>query len=343
MTETPVIDTHHHYLPIELVDRLESFVPGHVAVTRSGGRVVVERREDRFGYTVIDIEHWCDAERQIATMDACGVTHALLSIACFSDWLTPAAAQLYNDGVAEVVARYPARFSAIAAVCPDDEGSGRKELARCAETGGFVAVNLTTSPGGRYPDDPSIRWVFGAAGLAGMPVFLHPSFNPPPGFAQGGMRGWDLERTLGKVTDLTLAITRLLYAGVLEPDGTSVVVAHLGGALPFIQRRLFFGPAGFGAAPRADYASLLRRVWVDTAPGIYSGPEEIRFSADRLGPDRILFGSDYPVTVNPVDMLEQSVDHIRRLASAESRRQIFTENALRCFPLLDRALILPHR
>jgi predicted TIM-barrel fold metal-dependent hydrolase len=340
MAGIPVIDTHHHYLPAEFVDRLESFVPDYVSVSRQGGRVILERRADRFGYTVIDREHWCDAERQIAVMDACGVAHALLSIACFTDWLTPAAATLYNDGVAEVVARYPARFSAVAAVCPDDEASGREELARCANADGFVAVNLTTSAGGRYPDDPAIRWLFDAARQARLPVFLHPSFNPPGEFAVGGMSGWDLERTLGKVTDLTLAITRLLYSGALDSRELSVTVAHLGGALPFVKRRLFFGPPGFGAAPEADYASLLRQVWVDTAPGIYQGPEEIRFSCERLGSDRVLFGSDYPVTADPVDMLEQSLGHVQQIESAESRQRILLDNALACFPRLDRRLIL---
>jgi predicted TIM-barrel fold metal-dependent hydrolase len=338
MAANPVIDVHHHYLPAELVDGLESFVPDYASVTRRGDRIILERRADRFGYTVIDKEHWCDAERQIAVMDSCGVTHAVLSIACFTDWLTPAAATVYNDGLADVTARYPPRFSAIAAVCPDDEDSGRKELARCAGNSGFVGVSLTTSPSGRYPDDTAIRWIFDAAREAALPVFLHPSFNPPSNFAAGGMRGWDLERTLGKVTDLTLATTRLLYSGVLDHAGPSVAVAHLGGTLPFVLRRMFFGPADYGGPPQGDFDSLLRHLWVDTAPGIYQGPEEIRFSYDRLGPDRILFGSDYPVTAAPVDMLEQSLQHVRRLDSPEARQRIFAGNALACFPRLGQRL-----
>jgi predicted TIM-barrel fold metal-dependent hydrolase len=337
-TTRPLIDTHHHYLPQELVDRLESFVPDHVAVNRRDGLVVLERREDGFNYTTIDPTHWCDAERQIAAMDECGISHALLSIACFSDWLTPQAATLYNDGLAEVIARYPTRFSGIIAVCPDDEASGRAEIQRCTESPGFVAVNLTTSYQGKYPDHASIRWLFDAAGAASLPVFLHPSFNPPEAFADGGMCGWDLERTLGKVTDLALALTRVLYAGVLDPEATRVVIAHLGGSLPFVKRRLFFGPASYGAAPRKDYAALLQRVWMDTAPGIYQGPEEITFAAAQLGADRVVFGSDYPVTAAPMDMLKQSVGHILQLADVDLQHAVFSANAMACYPRLDRSI-----
>jgi predicted TIM-barrel fold metal-dependent hydrolase len=125
---------------------------------------------------------------------------------------------------------------------------------------------------------------------------------------------------------------------VLDSAGPSVAVAHLGGALPFVLRRMFFGPADYGGAPHGDFGSLLRHVWVDTAPGIYQGPDEIRFSYDRLGADRILFGTDYPVTADPVDMLEQSLHHVRQLDSPQAQQRIFADNALACFPRLGQRL-----
>ncbi|MCU1591381.1 MAG: hypothetical protein JWP11_2637 [Frankiales bacterium] len=337
-----VVDVHHHYLPHDVVAGLEGFVPPWVDVSRVGDRVQLTRRSDGFGYATIELAHWCDARRQIEAMDESGVGHAVLSTACFSDWLTPDSAALWNRGVAEVLELYPERFSALIAVCPDDRTSGEQELDRWGAHAGFVGVNMTTSYRGHYPDHPSLSWVFGAASRRDLTVFLHPSWNPPEEFAKGGMSGWDLERTLGKVTDLTLALTRVLYSGLLSgPAAPRLAVAHLGGSLPLVLRRLFFGPPGFGDVPVADFAELLRRVWVDTAPGIYQGAEEISFAADRLGAGQVIFGSDYPVGGSPVEMLRLSVGHVAGIDDETRREQIFATNALAAFPGLRERLAAP--
>jgi predicted TIM-barrel fold metal-dependent hydrolase len=336
-----VVDAHHHYLPPDLVAGLEGFVPPWVDVARVGDRVELSRRSDGFGYATIDLTHWCDASRQLEAMEECGVAHAILSPACFSDWLTPEAAALWNQGVAEVVALHPGRFSALVAVCPDDRASGERELERWGATAEFVGVNMTTSYRGLYPDDPSLRWLFSAAGGRDLTVFLHPSWNPPADFAKGGLAGWDLERTLGKVTDLTLALARVMYDGLLSgANAPRLAVAHLGGSLPMVLRRLFFGPTDFGDVPASDFAAMLRRVWVDTAPGIYQGAEEITFAAKQLGPQQVVFGSDYPVSGSPLDMLRQSVGHVLGIDDADLRARIFSANALHAFPgLLDRVAV----
>jgi predicted TIM-barrel fold metal-dependent hydrolase len=337
-----VVDAHHHYLPHDLVAGLEGFVPSSVVVTRVDNRVELSRRSDGFGYAIIDLGHWCDAARQIEAMHECGVGHAVLSPACFSDWLTPEAAALWNRGVAEVVAVHPDRFSALVAVCPDDQTSGERELDRWGAAAGFVGVNMTTSYRGRYPDHPSLRWLFAAAARRDLTVFIHPSWNPPTEFAAGGLAGWDLERTLGKVTDLTLALARMMYDGVLTgPDGPRVAIAHLGGSLPMVLRRLFFGPTDFGDVPASDFPAMLRRIWVDTAPGIYQGSDEIAFAASQLGAEQVIFGSDYPVSASPLDMLRQSVGHVAGIGSAELRSRIFSTNALDAFPGLRHRVTLP--
>ena len=92
-----VIDVHHHWLPSELVERLERYLPpGYRAERRANGVVGIYDPDGLEGLTV-DPERWCRPDVQLADMDAAGVDVALLSAARYPAWLTLAAARLLND------------------------------------------------------------------------------------------------------------------------------------------------------------------------------------------------------------------------------------------------------
>jgi predicted TIM-barrel fold metal-dependent hydrolase len=66
------------------------------------------------------------------------------------------------------------------------------------------------------------------------------------------------------------------------------ILAHLGGGLPFY------------AAHRPAHRETLRNVYYDTAalPLLYD-PAILRQVIDLVGPDRLLYGSDYPLCLYP--------------------------------------------
>ena len=92
-----------------------------------------------------------------------------------------------------------------------------------------------------------------------------------------------------------------------------VAFAHLGGALPMTARRLFHGPRGWHATPDQDYPAQLKRVFLDTAPGIWQSPAEIEFACTVLGTDQIMLGSDYPLSNDPASIIRNSVRHVAKL------------------------------
>jgi aminocarboxymuconate-semialdehyde decarboxylase len=132
---------------------------------------------------------------------------------------------------------------------------------------------------------------------------------------------------VGNPLETALAISKLIYGAVLErlPD-LRICFAHGGGAFPFTLGRLDYGwsvrPEGSASIPRppSEYARLL---YFDS---LSHGPANLRFIAERFGPDRIMMGSDYPFDMgapDPVAMVDEAG------LDAATRRAVEGANAVR--------------
>ncbi|MDT7531701.1 amidohydrolase family protein [Sphingopyxis sp. SE2] len=326
-----IIDVHHHYLPPRYFEEFDRLLPERIDAVRHYGRIAGHDREA--GYTTtpaIDPICWCDETLQLEAMDAAEVDHAVLSAACFQDWMTMDAARIINEGTAHLVSRHPDRFSGMISV-PPDGGEEMVEEIRRARDLGLCAVNMTTTHRGRYPDHKDFRLMLETAANLKLPVYVHPSWRGP----LQHMERWNLERSIGKPTDLNLGIANLMFGGAFaELPDLRMVFAHLGGSLPVTMRRLFFGQPGWLSAPDYDYPTLLKRLFVDTAPGMWQSPLEIQCAAMILGVSQMLMGSDYPLSNDPAGVLKASVDHVRltNLSDTEKER-ILATNAIEVFGL----------
>jgi predicted TIM-barrel fold metal-dependent hydrolase len=120
-----------------------------------------------------------------------------------------------------------------------------------------------------------------------------------------------------------------------------MVFGHLGGNLAMNKQRLFFGQKGYLTAPELDYASLLKRVFVDTAPGMWQSSDEIEYVARKLGAGQLMLGSDYPLSMDPAGVLRLAVGHVRDAnLNPLDREKILSKNAVQVFGLqrLERRL-----
>ena len=326
-----IIDVHHHFLPRRFFDEMQYLLPDDIEVVWDQGTVAGRDRASGYTFTPIRFPStWHDADIQLRAMDAAGIDHAVVSAACYQDWMTLAAAQVINDGTAELVARYPDRFSGMISVPPDMGDAMVAEIKRARELG-LCAINLTTTHRGRYPDHEDFRLLFETAADLHLPVYVHPSWHTP----LPHMDRWDLDRGIGKPTDLNLSIANLMFAGRFTdlPD-LKMLFAHMGGSLPVTIRRLFYGQPGWLAVPDYDYAALLKRVFVDTAPGMWWSPVEVECIAKILGVDQVLLGSDYPLSNDPAEVLKIAVANVRDTSLSDSDKQkIFGQNAIRLFGL----------
>lgn len=325
-----IIDVHHHFIPKRYFDEIATLLPSHIEAVWKDGRV--SGRERATGYThtpAINPVYWHDADLQLRLMDAAGIDHAVLSTATYQDWMTIAAARIINDGTAELVRRHPDRFSGVISV-PPDGGAEMVDEIRRARGLGLCALTMTTAPRGRYPDSAEFRPFLEAAAEMDLPVILHPSWSSP----LPGMDRWNLERSLGKATDMTLGIANLMYGGTFNDlPKLRMLCGHLGGSLPMTLRRMFLGQTGYLSTADYDYPALLKRLFIDTAPGMWLSPLEVEGAARVVGVNQTLFGSDYPLGIPDV-ILKQSVEHVRlgRLDN-EDQAKIMSGNAIRLFGL----------
>lgn len=326
-----IVDVHHHFVPRRFFDEVEQLLPPDMEAIWENGRVLYRYRETGHAVTpFLDPTWWYDDEKQLRAMDAAGIDHAVVSVACYQDWMSLEAAQIVNDGTAELVRRHPDRFSGMISIPPDGGEAMVQEIHR-ARNLGLCAINITTVHRGRYPDHADFGLLFDTAASLKLPVYIHPSWHTP----LPHMERWDLERAIGKPTDLNLAIANLMFSGTFDrlPD-LRVLVAHLGGSFPVTLRRLFHGQPGWLKVPDYDYVEALQRLFVDTGPAMWWSPVDIECAAKVIGSSQILLGSDYPLSNDPAEVLRTAVHNVRASQMSEpEQHDLLSGNAIKLFGL----------
>ncbi len=312
----PVVDVHHHWMPRELVDRMEDYVPEGYRVQRLDTGVCRIYQPDGVQVMTVEPEHYCNAAVQLRDMDAAGIDLALLSSSCFPSWLTLKAARLLNDASADLQRAHGDRFLPMAHVPPFGEDGALAELERAGRELGLRGVCITTNFKGRYPDEAEYRAFLRQAVELDMPVYVHAAGAPPE---SRGLAEWDLARTLGRSLEHGLVTIRLLYSGVLdELPGLRMVMPHLGGAFFVNMKRFFHSPRHLiNHAPEVPYRRLMSQLLFDTAPSFWYGPTEIACAASNLGVERVALGSDYPAFWE-ASVMADAVAHVKALPVSDA-------------------------
>ncbi|MDX8056698.1 amidohydrolase family protein, partial [Lentzea sp. BCCO 10_0798] len=114
---------------------------------------------------------------------------------------------------------------------------------------------------------------------------------------------WYLSNTAGQPTENAVALSHLIFSGVLDRHpGLCVVAAHGGGYLP-----THIGRSDHAWRARADVrgcahppSSYLRRLYFDS---LVHDPHVLRELIRVAGPDQVLLGSDFPFDMGTDDPL----------------------------------------
>ncbi len=189
------------------------------------------------------------------------------SVVCGFPWSDPVLCREGNDFLWECQTRYPGRFVPLACFSLRSRREAEKERDRCL-TKGFAGVGELAF----YRDGLSAHNIRQLTAILdplrgkGIPVLLHT--NEPVGHAYPG-----------KISGGLLPVFQLLKA---LPDVT-FVLAHWGGGFFFYELMPEVARAAAGVLYDTAASPFLYR------PLVYSLALRI------IGPDRILFGSDYPL------------------------------------------------
>jgi uncharacterized protein len=223
--------------------------------------------------------------------DEAGVTQSALIVMARRGQLERTRTQ--NDAVIAAAAASNGRFYPVASVHPLDGEAAFTELQRVHDLGVRV-IKLHPNTQNFDVSDPAVGVLAERAGELGL-ILLFDSYKP-----------WDSSE-----------IGKFLLLSVEHPN-TRFILAHMGfsqfrDTIVFAEVRRF----GMGANVWFDLSAI--------APGYADSPlePELVWTMRRIGTDRFVFGSDWPV-YTPAE----AADAIRRLdLTAEEQAQIFHDNA----------------
>jgi predicted TIM-barrel fold metal-dependent hydrolase len=267
-------------------------------------------------------------------MDAHGIAVALTSLAQPGVGFGSAAsaeklARRCNEYAAEMVARSPARFGALATVPLWSVNGAIAEMAHALDVLRHDGVSLFASYGEKFLGDPFFDPVLEFLDARGAVVFIHPRLHP-------SSKGLDLPWPafmMEYLFDTTRAAVNLIFSGALARfSRIKFILPHAGGVMPYFAWRLSVAPMIDKRLPQLSRDQVLagcRQFWYDNA----LAPGEATFGAlDHVAaPDRIVFGTDFPFA-NPRVIAEAVKAHEARSLSAPGRAAIDRKNALALFP-----------
>lgn len=195
-------------------------------------------------------------------------------------------------------------------------------------------------------DAPEFIPFWQKAAELGKPIFIHFSSlysasnleNAMPGYMNDSM----LHAGMGQLMENTICLSRLVLSGIFDKyPSIKVVMGQLGGMYPFMLERfdMLYSMHLNGAAAKKicvtdlknasffmrNYKNYTDNVYVDT----HSMSEcAIRCAAEIIGADKILFGSDLPIT--PASWgVERGIAQIKSSQMSNGiKNKIFSENAM---------------
>ena len=319
------LDLHTHYYPESYFERIRE-LPSEFSFARSpSGQTIITYRGARFfGVTPA----MTDVARRLADMDRVGIDVEVVSLSTpnvfFADAQhQPEIAQMVNDAYAELIAKHPTRFKGFASIPMDNADAAIAELHRAIDELKLNGVILLSNIGGRPLTSPEYRAFFAEANRMKLCILLHPMLpaNADP------FREYVLGPIVGFMFDTTLAVARMCFDGMLKefPD-IRWIVAHLGGAVPYLIERMDNGWRDFPEC-RAKIDELpsvyLKRLYYDT---VNFNPHTLMMVREMIGANRMVMGSDYPHLLGSIDRAVSSIESLD--ISAEEKRQIFDGTAL---------------
>ncbi|MEV2248359.1 amidohydrolase family protein [Streptomyces sp. NPDC049970] len=300
---TPTIDVHAHVL-LPRIEALVAGLPGHAEA-----RELDARRNGTDALAVSGpmvrerIPRMTDAAVRLAAMDAQGVDIQLVSPSPshYHYWADePTAEKVYrtaNEATAEHCSASPDRLLGLGLV-PLQHPDLAVHALDHALAQGLRGVEISSHAPGLELSDPDYEPFWSRAEDTGAIVFLHP-FGCT---LDERLDRWYLSNTVGQPTENAVALSHLIFSGVLDRHpGLKLVAAHGGGYLP-----THIGRSDHAWSARSDAgagcahlpSSYLTRLYFDS---LVHDPHVLRELIRVAGADRVLLGSDFPFDMGSED------------------------------------------
>lgn len=291
----PGIDAHMHVIPEDVLEliRADRHPAGITLEAREDGVPMVVHREG-YRYPLEPAFH--EEAALLDSLHGRGARAAIVSPAPplfgydLERSVSVASARLTNDGVAAVAGRHPGELAGFGTLPLGSPQDAVAELTRSVSELGLLGAQVGPVAAGRWLDDPALLPVLERAEELGAVLFVHPYYMGP----KPGLEEYYLTNLVGNPLDTALCASRLVLSGTLDrvPE-VKIMLAHGGGYLPYQAGRLAHGDKvrpelGICARVPTEYLACFL---YDT---IVFDPVSLRFLIDRVGAERVVYGSDEP-------------------------------------------------
>ena len=321
-------DIHSHYISPEVLGEIKRV--GERCATpyedRAGAGVFIHTPERAYGPIS---SAFYDLDRRLEYMAGNGIDQQLLTAPPFSFYYWSRAPEAYalmrleNDGIAEAARHASGRFLGFGTVMLQDVKESIRECERKSRRSGFSAWKLAqTLTSADFMKTGSWRF----SKRLNLSIWL--SLIYPHNVAgQERMGDYHLRNLVGFPLDTTLAAAQLIFTGVLDRvPKLRICLGQAGGFLPYIIGRL---DAGFRARPEC-------RRHIEMEPSRYLGQFYIHsiihsarsseFLIQAVGPQRVMFGTDFPFDMNSTSAVAEVECHPTLTMSERAR--IFNGTAM---------------
>jgi len=216
-------------------------------------------------------------------------------------------AKLANDGMAELVRKYPDRFPGfVASLRMNDPEGLLKEAKRAILELGAVGVQIFTNVSGRPLDRPETMPLFDLMAELDRPIWLHPARGADfPDYKSEPKSHYEIWFIFGWPYETSVAMSHLVFAGLFDKHpNIKIITHHLGGMIPYFEGRVGPGWSQLGTRTSdEDYTLILKKLkrphtdyfklfYADTA--LFGAKDATVCGLKYFGPERVLFASDSP-------------------------------------------------
>jgi aminocarboxymuconate-semialdehyde decarboxylase len=258
-------------------------------------------------------------EQRLADMDKMGIDVQAISTSPSQYYyrldpdLGRQTSRVVNERLAEIVASHPDRFVALGTVPMQEPKLAVAELEYCMQELGFRGMEIGTNVRKVELSDERFNPLFAKAEALGAVIFLHPS-----GFTDTSRLGPHfLTNVIGNPLDTTVALSHIVFGGVLERyPRLKFVAAHGGGYLGHYPARM---DHAYKVRPEChDHIKrppsyYMKKIYYDT---MVFGETQLEHLVNLWGADHVVIGTDYPYDMGyykPLDF----VNNTKSLARAQ--------------------------
>lgn len=248
--------------------------------------------------------------------------------------------KLVNDEMAELVLKYPDRFVAAIAYLPmNNMDAALKEADRAINDLKCRGVYINSHVNGKPLDSAEFMPLYEKMSQYNLPIYIHPHRNKDvPDYKTEKESKYDINSVFGWLYDTTVAMTRLVFGGVLEKyPNLKFVTHHCGAMVPYFSERIVQHYSKNEMVYGVEYMQGLTKApleyfkmfYADTA--IHGNTSALMCAHDFYGPDHLLFAADMPLgdrefgnrsyrqTINAIDAMDITDDDKKRIFEDNAR------------------------